>query len=178
MDNLSLKAGQVAAALNISAKRLQNNVDAGYLLPTRSGCGRGSLRQFSFEDVVRLQALEILVNAYGVAPPRAARMLAEVWPRHFSGRERLLVIRPESTVRGVKLEPIKLPLSEIAAAASAGVEKVLANYREKKRGRSAGWSEKFTGSLAKVSESLQGVSDNEIDKEIAAYRRARRAEKA
>lgn len=174
MDKLSLKVGQVAAALNISAKRLQNNVDAGYLRPTQQGRGRGSLRQFSFEDVVRLQALEILVNAYGIAPPRAARMLAEVWPQRFSGRERLLVIRPESTVRGVKLEPIKLPLSEIAAAAGARVQKVLANYREKKRGRPVGWSEKFTGSLAKLSESLQGVSDEKINKEIAAYRRARK----
>src|SRR5919198_550638 len=112
MENLSLKAGQVAAALDISTKRLLNNVDAGYLRPAKAGRGRGSVRQFSFEDVVRMQALEILVNAYGVAPPRAARMLAEVWPQRFSGRERLLVIRPETTVRGVRLEPIKLPLSE------------------------------------------------------------------
>jgi hypothetical protein len=77
-----------------------------------------------------MQALEILVNSYGVATPRAARMLAEVWPRRFSSRERLLVIRPESTVRGVKLEPIKLPLSEIAAAAGARV--VMINWTQRR----------------------------------------------
>ena len=178
MNDLSLKAGQVAAVLNISTKRLQNNVDAGYLQPARAGRGRGSIRQFSFEDVVRMQALEILVNSYGVAPPRAARMLAEVWPRRFSGRKRLLVIQPEAHLAGVKLEPIKLPLSEIAAAAGARIQKVLTNYREKKRGRPVGWSAKFTGSLANVSDALQGVSDDEIDKEVASYRRQRRTRKS
>ena len=178
MEDLSLKAGQVAAVLNISTKRLQNNVDAGYLRPTKAGRGRGSVRQFSFEDVVRMQALEILVNSYGVAAPRAARMLAEVWPRRFSGRERLLVIRPAATLRGVKLEPIKLPLGEIAAAAGARIRKVLANYCEKKRGRPVGWSAKFTRSLADVSGALQGVSDDEIEKEITDYRCGRRAGRA
>ena len=63
MSNLTLKAGQVAAALNISTKRLQNTVDAGYLRPAKAGHGRGSERQYSFEDVVRMQALEILVKS-------------------------------------------------------------------------------------------------------------------
>src|SRR5437762_3594985 len=117
MENLSLKAGQVAAILKISTKSLQNTVAAGYLRPARSGQGRGSLRQFSVEDVVRLQALEVLVNAYGIAAPRAADMLSEVWPRPFSRRPSVLVIQPETALPGVQLEPIKLPLREIAAAA-------------------------------------------------------------
>ena len=77
MSNLTLKAGQVAAALNISTKRLQNTVDAGYLRPARAGRGRGSERRYSFEDVVRMQALEILVKSMGYplpAPRRCSRM--------------------------------------------------------------------------------------------------------
>jgi hypothetical protein len=177
MNNLTLKAGQVAAVLNISTKRLQNTVDAGYLRPMLAGRGRGSERQYSFEDVVRMQALEILVNSYGLATPRAARMLSEVWPRRFDLRRRTLVIRPEPAVRGVKLEPIKLPLGEIAAAAEARIQQVLADYQEKKRGRPAGWSAKFTKSLSQVSDALQGASDEQIDREIANYRRERRAGK-
>jgi hypothetical protein len=176
MDNLRLKAGQVAAVLNISIKRLQNTVDAGYLRPASAGRGRGSVRQYSFEDVVRMQALEILVNSYGVAAPRAARMLAEVWPRRFK-RQRVLVIEPKSTVRGVKLQPIKLPLSEIAAAAEARIQQVLAAYREQKRGRPAGWKAAFNQALAQVSGALQHVSDERVAQEIAAYRRQRRAGK-
>jgi len=174
MDNLTLKAGQVAAVLNISIKRLQNTVDAGYLRPTLAGRGRG--RQYSFEDVVRMQALEILVNSYGVGASRAARMLAEVWPRRFK-RQRVLVIEPKSTVRGVKLEPIKLPLSEIAAAAEARIQQVLAGYRKQKRGRPAGWKAGFNQALAQVSDALQEVSDEQIAQEIADYRRKRRSGK-
>jgi DNA-binding transcriptional MerR regulator len=177
MNDVSLKAGQVAAALNISTKQLQNTVDAGYLRPTLAGSGRGSERRYSFEDVVRIQALEILVNSYGLSAPRAARMLSEVWPRRFSRRRRVLVIRPKPTVGGVKLEPIKLPLGEIAAAAEARIQQVLVDYREKKRGRPAGWSAKFSKSLSRVSEALQGVSDEQVEEEIARYRLERRAGK-
>jgi DNA-binding transcriptional MerR regulator len=177
MSNLTLKAGQVAAALNISTKRLQNTVDAGYLRPASAGRGRGSERRYSFEDVVRMQALEILVKSYGLSAPRAAQMLSDVWPRRFSRRPRVLVIRPEPAVGGVKLEPIKLPLSEIVAAADARVQQVLEDYQEKRRGRPAGWSAKLTKSLSLVSDALQGVSDEQIEREILEYRRKRRARK-
>lgn len=172
-----LKAGQVAAVLNISTKRLQNTVDAGYLRPAVVGSGRGSERRYSFEDVVQMQAMEILVASYGLAAPRAARMLAEVWPSRFSLRKRVLEIRPTPAVRGVKLEPIKLPLGEIAAAAEARIQQVLADYKEKKRGRPVGWSAKFTGALSQVSDALQGASDEQIKQEIANYRLKRRAGK-
>ena len=176
MDNLTLKAGQVAAVLNISIKRLQNTVDAGYLRPALAGSGRGSVRQYSFEDVVRMQALEILVNAYGVAASRAAQMLSEVWPRRFK-QQHVLVIAPKATVRGVKLEPIKLPLKEITAAAEARIQQVLAGYQKQKRGRPVGWSAKFNQALAQVSDALQEVSDEQIAQEVAAHRRERRTGK-
>ena len=176
MDNLTLKAGQVAAVLNISTKRLQNIVDAGYLRLALAGRGRGNVRQYNLEDVVHIQALEILINAYGVAAPRAARMLAEVWPRRFK-RQRVLVIEPKSTVRGIKLEPIKVPLSEIAAAAEARIQQVLPGYREGKRGRPTGWPVKFKKALARVSDALQDVSDEWLAREVADYRRERRAGK-
>src|SRR5262245_15943615 len=102
MNDFTLKAREVAAALNISTKRRQNAVDAGHLRPTLAGHGRGSERRYSFEDVVRMQALEILVNSYGLSAPRAARALSEVWPRRFSRRPRMLLIRLEPAVRGVK----------------------------------------------------------------------------
>ncbi|MGH9839570.1 MAG: hypothetical protein ACREEM_12385 [Blastocatellia bacterium] len=166
----------MATVLNISTKRLQNTVDAGYLRPTLAGRGRGSVRQYSFEDVVRMQSLEILINSYGLSAPRAARTLLEVWPRHFR-RRRVVVIKPEATVRGVKLEPIKLPLGEIVKAAETRIRQVLSGYEEKKRGRPVGWSAKFTKSLAQVSEALEGVSDEEIAREIANHRRERRTRK-
>jgi hypothetical protein len=50
----------------------------------------------------------------------------------------VLVIRPEPALSGVKLEPIKSPLSEIVAAAEARIHQVLEDYQEKKRGRPAG----------------------------------------
>lgn len=174
MEKITLKAGQVAAVLNISTKRLQNTVDAGYLRPAQAGQGRGSERRYSFEDVVQMQALEILVSSYGLAAPRAAQMLTEVWPRRFSSRLRVLVIRPTSAPKGVTLEPIKLPLGEIAAVAEARIQEVLTDYKEKKRGRPVGWSAKFTEALTQVSDALQGTSDEQIEREIANYRRARR----
>jgi len=125
-----------------------------------------------------MQALEILVNSYGLSAVRAARMLSDVWPRQFSRRPRVLVIRPEPAVGGVKLEPIKLPLSEIVAAAEARIQQVLEDYQEKRRGRPAGWSAKFTKSLSRVSDALQGVSDEQIEQEITKYRQKRRARKS
>jgi hypothetical protein len=89
----------------------------------------------------------------------------------------VLVIRPEPAVGSVKLEPIKLPLSEIVAAAEARIKQVLEDYQEKRRGRPAGWSAKFTKSLSRVSDALQGVSDEQIEQEIAKYRQKRRARK-
>jgi DNA-binding transcriptional MerR regulator len=177
MNDLALKAGQMAAVLDISTKRLQNTVDAGYLRPTLTGRGRGSVRRYSFEDVVRVQTLEILVQSYGLTASRAAQMLSKVWPRRFTCRQRVLVIQPGSTLRGVKLEPIKLPLGEIAAAAELRIQQVLADYQEKKRGRPAGWSSRFTKALTEVSEALQGVTDEQIGQEIAGLRRERRARK-
>jgi len=88
-----------------------------------------------------------------------------------------LVIEPKSAVRGVKLEPIKLPLSEIAAAAEARIRQVLAGYQEQKRGRPAGWSAKFNKALAQVSDALQDVRDEQVAQEIADYRRKRRSGK-
>jgi hypothetical protein len=120
-------APRVNDALNIfDRQRLQNTVDAGYLRPAKAGRGRGSERRYSFENVAPMQALEILVKSYGLSAPRAAQMLSDVWPRRFSHRSRVLVIKPKPAVGGVKLEPIKLPLSEIAAAAEARVQRVLA----------------------------------------------------
>lgn len=71
------------------------------------------------------------------------------------------------------MEPIKLPLDEIAAAAESRIQQVLVDYGEKKRGRPAGWSAKFTKSLSRVSDALQGVSDEQIEQEIPEYRRKR-----
>lgn len=174
MEKTTLKAGQVAAVLNISTKRLQNTVDAGYLRPAQAGQGRGSERRYSFEDVVQMQTLEILISSYGLAAARAAQMLTEVWPRRFSSRVRILVIRPTPAVKGIKLEPIKLPLGEIAAAAEARIQEVLKGYQEKKRGRPVGWSAKFTEAFTQVADALQDTSEEEIDRTIASYRRARR----
>lgn len=175
MNKLTLKAGQVAAVLNISTKRLQNTVDAGYLRPAQAGGGRGSERRYSFEDVVQMQALEILVSSYGLAASRAAQMLADVWPHRVSSRSRPLMLRPVPVMKGIKLEPIKLPLGEIAAAAEARIQQVLTGYQEKKRGRPVGWSAKFTESLTQVSDALQNTNDEQIECEIANYRRERRA---
>ena len=88
-----------------------------------------------------------------------------------------MVIEPKSTVRGVKLEPIKLPLSEIAAAAEARIQQVLPDYREKKRGRPGPWPLKFNKALARVSDALQDISDEQLAREVADYRRERRAGK-
>ena len=85
--------------------------------------------------------------------------------------------RPEPALGGVELELIKLPLSEIVAAAEARIRQVLEDYQEKKRGRPAGWSAKFTEALSQVSDALEGVSDEQIEQEIAEYRKKRRARK-
>jgi DNA-binding transcriptional MerR regulator len=89
LEKTPLKAGQVAAVLNLTTKRLQNTVDAGYLRPAQAGQGRGSERRYSFEDVVQMQSLEILISSHGLAASRAAQMLTEVWPRRFSSRPRV-----------------------------------------------------------------------------------------
>jgi hypothetical protein len=66
---------------------------------------------------------------------------------------------------------------KIAAATEARIQQVLADYVEKKRGRPAGWSAKSTKALSRVSDALQGVSDEQIEQAIAEYRRKRRARK-
>lgn len=52
-----------------------------------------------------------------------------------------------------------------------------ADRRKRTRSRSAGWPAKFTKCLSQVSDALKGASDEQIEREIAKYRRERRAGK-
>lgn len=176
MTTLQLKTGQVAAVVGIPAKQVQNDVDAGYVQPTVAGQGRGSVRLFSLENVVRLTVLDLLVQAYGLDRQRAAAMLAHVWPSHLTTRVKILQIPPVQTTRNadLPLEPIRLPLGAIIEATEKRITQVLATYGEKKRGRPAGWSQRMHQALADVSAPLQQVSDAQLQEAIAACRATRR----
>ncbi len=172
MENFELKAGQVAAVVGIDAKQLQNVVEAGYLRPSVSGRGRGSVRLYTFEDVVRLRVFDILVKAYGLEQRRAARMLSSAWPRRLTADKQTLVIEPTkaSAGRGLALGPITIPLAEIMTETERRIGHVRKTYREKRRGRPAGWSKRMGDSLSDISDHLQGVSDAQIKRSIAAHR--------
>ncbi len=176
MTSMQLKTGQVAAVLGITPKQIQNDVDAGYVRPTVAGQGRGSTRLYSVEDVVRIKVLEILVQAYGLERQRAATLLARAWPRRLTPSTKVLVIPPAvtSSDEGIDLEPIRLPLGAIVKTTTQRIHRVLEEYREKKRGRPVGWSQQMRQALTDVSASLQGASDEQIRREIAAYRATRR----
>ncbi len=174
MNNITLKAGQVAAALDIDAKQLQNAVDAGHVRPVVAGTGRGSTRLYSFETVVQIKVLDILVRAYGLEPSRAAELVKSAWPRLFTKRKQTLVIVPilpgGAMKGGIKLEPIRLPLGHIAEVTEKRINQALATYSEKKRGRPAGWSKQMKETLTEVSEQLQETNDEEIRRQIESYR--------
>lgn len=172
MENFELKAGQVAAVVGINAKQLQNVVDAGYVRPTVVGRGRGSVRLYTFEDVVRLRVFDILVRAYGLEQDRAARMLSDAWPRRLTTEKKTLVISPVKAPagRGLSLEPITIPLSDIVSETERRIVRVRKTYREKKRGRPAGWSKQMHEALSDVSDHLQGVSDEQIRRAVTAHR--------
>jgi DNA-binding transcriptional MerR regulator len=176
MTRIQLKTGQVASVLGITPKQIQNDVDAGYVRPTVAGQGRGSPRLYSMEDVVRIKVLEILVQAYGLERQRAATLLARAWPRRLTPNAKILVIPPAvtSSGEGIDLEPIRLPLGAIVKTTKQRIHRVLEEYREKKRGRPVGWSQQMCQSLAEVSAALQGTSDEQIRREIVAYRTTRR----
>jgi DNA-binding transcriptional MerR regulator len=176
MTSIRLKTGQVAAVLGITPKQIQNDVDAGYVWPTVAGQGRGSIRLYSLEDVVRIKVLEILVQAYGLERQRATALLARAWPQRLAPSARVLVIPLAVTAsgEGIDLEPIRLPLGTIVKTTKQRIHSVLEEYREKKRGRPVGWSQQMRQSLAEVSTSLQGASDEQIQQEITAYRATRR----
>lgn len=175
MENFELKAGQVAAVVGINAKQLQNAVEAGYVRPSIAGRGRGSVRLYTFEDVVRLRVFDILVKAYGLEQGRAARMLSSAWPRRLTAARQTLVIEPTkaSAGRGLPLEPITIPLADIMTETERRIGRVRKTYREKKRGRPAGWSKQMRETLSDVSDHLQDVSDEQIRRAIAAHRAGR-----
>jgi DNA-binding transcriptional MerR regulator len=177
MTSMKLKTGQVAAILNINPKQLQNDVDAGYVQPIVTGQGRGSVRLYSFENVVRLKVLGLLVQAYGLERPRAATMLARAWPQPFTNQTEILIIPPTLTSigEGIDLEPIRLPLREIVESIEQRVNEVVQTYHEKKRGRPVGWSQQMRQALTDVSAHLQEVSDEQITQEIETYRTQRRS---
>jgi hypothetical protein len=171
MMRIHLKTGQVAAVLDITPKQLQNDVDAGYVRPLVTAPGRGKVRLYSFENVVQLKVLELLVQAYGLERSRAATMLAQAWPRRLTARAKVLVLPPAD----INLEPIRLPLSTIVAVTTQRLQHVLEAYREKKRGRPVGWPTQMRQTLGTVAEHLRDVSDEQITQEIAAYRATHRA---
>jgi hypothetical protein len=175
MNNLELKAGQVAAVVGIDSKQLQNAVDAGYVRPSITGRGRGSIHLYNIEDVVRIRVFHILVKAYGVEQGRAARMLRSAWPRRFTARKQILMIVPskEAADKRITLEPIKIPLAQIVTETTKRISQVQETYIEKKRGRPEGWSKQMQESLAEVSGHLQGVSDDDIMREVASHRASR-----
>ena len=172
MENFELKSGQVAAVIGINAKQLQNAVAAGYVRPSVASRGRGSARLYSFEDVVRLRVFDILVRAYGLEQGRAARMLASAWPRRLTADKQTLVITPTkgSAGRGLSLGPITIPLADIMAETERRIGRVQNTYREKKRGRPAGWSKRMRQALSDISDGLQDVDDEQIRRSIAAHR--------
>lgn len=170
-ENIILKTGQVIAALGIKPKYLQNVVEAGYVRPSVAGTGRGSARLYSFEDVVRLQVFDILVNAYGLEQKYAARVLSAAWPKRLTKATRVLTIAiRKGAVNKVSLEPIRIPLAEIVEATSEKIDSVQQTYSEKKRGRPVGWSKQIRSALNTVSEHLQDVSDDDIRQAIAEVR--------
>jgi DNA-binding transcriptional MerR regulator len=175
-ENLELKSGQVVAVVGINAKQLQNAVEAGYVRPSVASRGRGSVRLYTFEDVVRLRVFDILVRAYGLEQGRAARMLSSAWPRHLTANKQTLVIAPAkaSADRGLPLEPITIPLADIMTETERRISRVRKTYNEKRRGRPAGWSKRMSEALSDVSDHLQDVSDEQIRRSIAAHRAGKR----
>ena len=172
MENFELKAGQVAAVVGMDAKQLQNAVEAGYVRPSVAGRGRGSVRLYSFEDVVRLRVFDILVRAYGMEQERAAQMLSSAWPSRLGSNSRTLCIAPAkaSSGRGLSLGPITIPLADIVTETERRIGRVRKSYREKKRGRPVGWSKQIREALSEVSDNLQSVDDEQIRRSIAAHR--------
>jgi hypothetical protein len=183
MTRMRLKTGQVATDLNMNPKQLQNDVDAGYVRPLVAGQGRGRVRLYSFENVVQLKVLDILVQAYGLERQRAATMLARAWPPRFPKHTQVLMIPPAVTTiaEGIDLDPIRLPLGGMVASTQQRVNGVLKHYHEKTRGRPTGWSKQMRQALTDVSAHLQDVSDEQITQEMEtsrAMRRSRRQEVA
>ncbi len=175
--NVELKAGQVAAVLDLNPKWLQNTVDAGHVRSSATGQGRGSTRLYTFADIVQLRLLAILVDSYGLERGRAARVLAEVWNEQQFRRKQTLVLEllAKPNGGGINLEPIKLPLAQIVKATEQRITQVLESYREGKRGRPPGWSKQMQEALADASDHLQTVSDEQITQATSAYRAARRS---
>jgi hypothetical protein len=176
VENSELKSGQVAAVVGINAKQLQNAVEAGYVRPSVAGRGRGSVRLYTFEDVVRLRVFDILVRAYGLEQGRAAHMLSSAWPRRLTADKQTLVLAPTkaSADRGLHLEPITIPLADIMTEIERRISHVCRTYREKRRGRPAGWSKGMSGGFSEVSVHLQDVDDEQIRRSIAAHRAGKR----
>ncbi len=158
--------------LRIDARQLQNAVEAGYVRPSVAGRGRGSVRLYSFEDVVRFRVFDILVRAYGMEQERAARMLSSAWPRRLTPDRQTLSIVPAkaSADRGLSLGSITIPLADIVTETERRIGRVRKSYREKKRGRPVGWSKQMREALSDVSDNLQSVDDEQIRRSIAAHR--------
>jgi hypothetical protein len=173
---MELKAGQVAAVLGIDAKQIQNAVDAGYVRSSMKARGRGTLRLYNLEDVVRIKVFNILVDAYGIEKQRAAEMVSRAWPKPFTKKEKVLVIAPKSrsAAGDLDLAPIKLPFDEIIKSTERRIGQVVRNYKEKRRGRPEGWRVAMRESLEEISESLQGTTDDQARKAIEEYRKAKR----
>lgn len=175
--NVELKAGQVAAVLELDPKWLQNTVDAGYVRASIAGRGRGSTRLYNFADIVQLRLLSILVDSYGLEQGRAARLLAEVWDEQQFRRKQTLVLELLVKPNGkeIKLEPIRLPLAQIVKATEQRIAQVLERYCEGKRGRPLGWSKQLQEAITDASDHLQEASDEQIAQATSAYRGARRS---
>jgi hypothetical protein len=173
---MELKAGQVAAVLGIDAKQIQNAVDAGYVRSSMKARGRGTLRLYSLEDIVRIKVFNILVDAYGIEKQRAAEMVSRAWPKPFNKRTKVLVIAPKSrsSAADLNLTPIKLPFDEIIKSTERRIGQVVRIYKEKRRGRPEGWRAAMRRSIAEVSEGLQGVSDDQAREAIEGYRQSKR----
>jgi hypothetical protein len=99
-------------------------------------------------------------------------MLSSAWPRRLTTNKQTLVIAPTkaSADRGLHLEPITIPLADIMTETERRISHVCKTYREKRRGRPAGWSKGMIGGLSEVSVYLQDVDDEQIRRSIAAHR--------
>lgn len=168
-----LKLKQASSVLDLDPKELQNLVQFNIVSPQMSG----DRYLFKTADLCRALVANTLKTRLGMKTQSVRTVLDST---HLSW-DKLLVAKPSWLFFHIPLRDngkdelqVKVPFRQMASAMEKRLNKV-ALYRDLPRGRKRpGWKKEFMAVLRQAASEMGNVSEEEIWKEVAEYRKARR----
>src|SRR5438552_6702379 len=168
-----LKLKQASSVLDLDPKELQNLVQFNIVSPKMSG----DIYLFRTADLCRALVANALKTHLGMKAQNVRTVLDSThlsWDSLLTTKPAWLSFHVPMREGGKEEMEVKLPFRRLASAMERRLGRV-ALYRDLPRGRKRpGWKKEFMAALTQVAGEIGDISEEDIQREVIAYRKARR----